>query len=149
MIDGVSITPLRRIPDERGMVMHMLRADDPHFERFGEVYFATAYPGVIKGWHLHTRQVQNYAVVAGMVKLVIYDPRDESPTRGELQEVFLGDDNYALVRIPPGVYNGWKCIGTATAMVANCATEPHDPTEMRRLDPFSCEVPYSWDLKNG
>ena len=149
MIEGVTITPLRRIPDERGMVMHMLRADAAHFERFGEVYFATAYPGVIKAWHLHSRQTQNYAVVAGMIKLVIYDDREGSTTRGELQEIFMGEDNYCLVRIPVGVYNGWKCIGTSRAIVANCATEPHDPTEMSRLDPFCSSIPYSWELRHG
>jgi dTDP-4-dehydrorhamnose 3,5-epimerase len=149
MIEGVVITPLRRIPDERGMVMHMLRSDAPHFEKFGEVYFATAYPGVIKGWHLHTRQVQNYCVVSGMIKLVIYDDREGSPTRGELQEIFMGDDNYVLVRIPTGVHNGWKCIGTKAAIVANCATEVHDPTEMVRVDPFTTEVPYCWEVRHG
>ncbi len=149
MIDGVTITPLRRIPDERGMIMHMLREDAPHFEKFGEVYFATAYPGVIKAWHLHTEQTQNYAVIVGMIKLVIYDDREDSPTRGEVQEIFIGEDNYQLVRIPVGVYNGWKCIGTQTAIVANCATEVHTPGEMSRVDPFCNEIPYNWDLKNG
>ncbi|HUZ75360.1 MAG TPA: dTDP-4-dehydrorhamnose 3,5-epimerase family protein [Stellaceae bacterium] len=148
-IEGVIIAPLRRIPDERGMVMHMLRADAPHFETFGEIYFATAYPGVIKAWHLHTRQTQNYACLQGMIKLVLYDNREKSPTLGALQEIFMGDDNYILVRIPWGVTNGWKCVGTKTALLANCATEPHDPVEMIRIDPFSPDIPYNWDLRHG
>jgi dTDP-4-dehydrorhamnose 3,5-epimerase len=149
VIDGVRVEPLRKIADERGTIMHMLRADAPHFERFGEIYFATAYPGVIKAWHLHARQTQNYAAIVGMVKVVIYDEREGSATRGEVQELFIGEDNYALVRIPPGVYNGWKCIGTKTAILANCATEPHDPAEMTRVDPFSSRIPYNWDLRHG
>jgi dTDP-4-dehydrorhamnose 3,5-epimerase len=149
MIDGIKVVPLRKIPDERGTIMHMLRADAEHFEQFGEVYFATAYPGVIKAWHLHSRQTQNYAVIVGMIKLVLYDDRPGSPTRGELNELFIGENNYQLVRIPPGIVNGWKCIGTQTAIVANCATEPHDPTEMSRVDPFSPEIPYTWDLRHG
>ena len=148
-IDGIVIVPLRKIPDERGMVMHMLRADAPHFEKFGEVYFATAYPGVIKAWHLHSRQTQNYACVSGMIKLVLFDDREKSPTRGTVEEIFMGEDNYILVRIPHGIINGWKCIGTKTALLANCATEFHDPTEMTRIDPFSDKVPYRWDLKHG
>lgn len=148
-IEGVIIAPLRRIPDERGMVMHMLRADAPHFETFGEIYFATAYPGVIKAWHLHTRQTQNYACLQGMIKLVLYDNREKSPTLGALQEIFMGEDNYILVRIPWGVTNGWKCVGTKTALLANCATEPHDPVEMIRIDPFSPDIPYNWDLRHG
>jgi dTDP-4-dehydrorhamnose 3,5-epimerase len=149
MIDGVHVVPLRKIADERGTILHMLRADAPHFEQFGEIYFATAYPGVVKAWHLHSRQTQNYAAIVGMVKLALYDDREGSATRGELQELFIGEDNYALVRIPPGVYNGWKCIGVKPAIVANCATEPHDATEMTRLDPFVSHIPYNWDLRHG
>jgi dTDP-4-dehydrorhamnose 3,5-epimerase len=84
-----------------------------------------------------------------MVKIAIYDAREGSPTRGDVQEIFIGEDNYALVRIPPGVYNGWKCIGVKPAIIANCATEPHDPSEMSRLDPFASEIPYRWDLRHG
>jgi len=149
MIDGVAVVPLKKIPDERGCVMHMLRSDAPHFDRFGEIYFSCVHAGAIKGWHLHTRMSLNYAVVTGMIKLVLYDDRANSPTRGELMELFVGDQNYCLVHIPPMVWNGLKGYGSSMAIVANCATEPHDPDEIRRLDPFSDEVPYDWDLKHG
>lgn len=149
MIDGVVVTPLKQIPDERGKIMHMLRSDDPQFERFGEIYFSMVYPGAIKAWHLHTKMTLNYAVVAGMVKLVLYDPRPSSPTKGEVQEIFLGEQNYARVKIPPGIYNGFKGVGATPAIVANCATIPHDPAEIQRLDPFSKDIPYSWDLRHG
>jgi dTDP-4-dehydrorhamnose 3,5-epimerase len=148
MIEGVSVIPLRQIPDERGKIMHMLRADDAHFEQFGEIYFSTIYPGVVKGWHLHKRMKLNYAVVSGTIKLVLYDDRDGSPTRGELQEIILGDGCYALVIIPPGVWNGFKGIGVAPAIVANCATLPHDPDEIVRMDPFDNPIPYDWDIKH-
>lgn len=146
LIEGVVITPLKKIPDERGMIMHMLRSTDPHFEEFGEVYFATAYPGVIKGWHEHTEQVQNYAVIVGMIKLVLFDNRPESKTYKQLMELFIGEDNYQLVRIPTGVINGWKNIGLETAIVANCANMPHKLGEMKRYDPFGDRVPYKWDI---
>lgn len=149
MIDGVRIHPLKRIPDERGTVMHMLRCDDPHFERFGEIYFSTVYPGVIKAWHLHIRMTLNYAVIVGNVKLVLHDDREASPTRGEIQEIYLGQDNYQLVTIPPHVWNGFKCLGQDRAIVANCSTEPHDPDEIQRLDPFSPLISYDWSLKHG
>ena len=147
-IDGVVVKHLKRIPDERGTIMHMLRSDDELFEKFGEIYFSTAYPGVIKGWHLHKKMTLNYAVVRGMIKLVLYDDRKDSPTRGSLMELFIGEDNYCLVRIPPKVWNGYKCMGKKTCMVANCATHPHDPSEMERLDPASKKIPYDWSLKN-
>ena len=149
MIDGVAVRPLRRIPDERGTVMHMLRADAPHFERFGEIYFSTVYPGVVKGWHLHHRTTLNYAVVSGMIKFVLYDDRDGSPTRAELMELFVGDQNYVLVTVPPRVWNGFKSVGTTSAIVANCATIPHDPTQIERLDPFDPRIPYRWDVRHG
>lgn len=149
MIDGVMVKSLRRIPDERGFIMHMLRSDDPEFERFGEIYFSTVYPGVIKAWHLHKEMTLNYAVVVGMIKLVLYDDREESPTRGEIQELFIGRENYQLVRIPPHVWNGFKGIGTEIAIVANCATLPHRPDEIVRMSPFDPFVPYNWELKHG
>lgn len=148
MIAGVRITPLQQIPDERGKVMHMLRRDAPHFERFGEIYFSTVYPGVIKGWHWHSRMALNYAVVSGTIKLVLYDDRTDSPTCGEVQELVVGDGNYVLVSVPIRVWNGFKGVGTIPAVVANCATEPHDPEEIRRMDPFSPDIPYDWSLKH-
>ena len=140
MIEGVIITPLRKIPDERGSIMHMLRSDSPHFIKFGEIYFSTAYPGVIKGWHEH-------AVVDGMIKLVLFDNRKNSKTYKSLQEIFIGDLNYSLVTIPIGIIMGYKCIGNKTSILANCSTIPHDPTEMISYDPMSDKVPYKWDIK--
>src|SRR3990170_8821786 len=106
MIDGVVITPLKQIPDERGKIMHMLRSDDPDFERFGEIYFSMVYPGAIKAWHLHTRMTLNYVVIVGMIKLVLYDSRPDCSTRGQIQEIFLGESNYIRVKIPPRIHNG-------------------------------------------
>ena len=105
MIEGVVVTPLRQMVDERGKVMHMLRSDSAVFSGFGEIYFSTVHPGAIKGWHIHKRMVLNYAVPHGCIKFVLYDDRAESATCGELQEIFLGPDNYCLVTVPPLV---WK-----------------------------------------
>jgi dTDP-4-dehydrorhamnose 3,5-epimerase len=146
MIEGVRVMPLRRIPDERGAILHMLKATDAHFERFGEIYFSLVYPGVVKGWHVHKEMTLNYAVPVGMIKLVLCDRRPGSPTRGELMELFTGEQDYALIQVPPGVVNGFKGIGLVPALVANCATHPHDPTgaEMARIDPFDNDIPYDW-----
>lgn len=148
-IDGVHITPLRRIPDERGAVLHMLRADGEHFEAFGEIYFSLVYPGAVKGWHLHHEMTLNYAVPVGMVKLVCYDDRAGSPTHGNLLEIHTGELDYALVTIPPGVWNGFKGVGTTTALVANCATIPHRADEIERLDPHDNHIPYDWARRDG
>lgn len=148
MINGVKIKPLRRIYDERGAVFHMLRRDDPNFDKFGEIYFSSVYPGVVKGWHLHTKMTLNYAVIRGMIKLVLFDNRKGSSTHGEIMEIFTGEDNYSLITIPPRVWNGFKGIGTKTAIVANCSDLPHDSKEIQRLDPLNNEIiKYNWDIK--
>ena len=151
MIDGVCLKPLRVIPDERGRLMEILRCDDPVFEKFGQVYLTTTYPGVIKAWHYHKKQDDNVAVVEGMLKLVLYDAREGSVTRGELNEFFIGEHNPMLVHIPRGVFHGWKCIGQEEALIVNCVTEPYDrehPDE-HRLPYDSEEVPYDWEIKMG
>jgi dTDP-4-dehydrorhamnose 3,5-epimerase len=148
-IEGVRVTPLRRIPDERGAVFHMLRADSDGFERFGEIYFSMVYPGAVKAWHLHREMTLNYAVPVGMVKLVCYDDRAGSLTHGNVVEIHVGELDYALVTIPPLVWNGFKGEGTQPALVANCATVPHHPDEIVRCDPFSSDIPYDWALRHG
>jgi len=149
MIQGVRIIPLRVIADERGKIMHMLKRTDPHFMEFGEIYFSCAWPGTVKAWHTHTSMTLHNAVLSGRVKLVMYDLREDSPTRGMIQEVFLGEDNYCLVQIPPGIANGYKAYGDKMVILANCATEPHDPREILRMDPFTPEIPYEWSLRHG
>lgn len=146
MIEGVTITPLKQIVDERGKIMHMMRATDPAFVSFGEIYFSCINYGAIKGWHIHDRMVLNYAVPSGQIKFVLYDDRDGSSTQGEVQEVFLGPDSYCLVSVPPLVWNGFKGISRDAAIVANCSSIPHDPAEIRRLDPFDPSIPYDWDI---
>ena len=147
MIDGVQVIAKRRIPDERGTIFHMMRKDDPHFQAFGEIYFSTIYRDAVKGWHRHRDMTLNYACVHGRIKLVIYDDRPESPTRGELMEIFLGPDHYALVVIPPEVWNGFKGMSDQ-AIVANCCTHTHDPTRSDRLDPYDNPIPYSWSRRD-
>ena len=144
MIDGVRIDPLRQIADERGAIYHLLRADDPAFERFGEIYFSFVHPGWVKGWHLHKEMVLNYAVPVGKIHLVLYDDRERSRTHGVVQEIDLGADRYARVRVPAGVWNGFIGLGDVDALVANCATLPHDPNEIVRIPPEDPRVPYSW-----
>ncbi len=148
MIDGVKINQLKQIPDDRGRIMHMLKSTDPIFEAFGEIYFSTVYPGVVKAWHLHKKMTLNYSVPVGTIKLVLFDMREASSTKGDIQEIYIGEGNYCLVTVPPGVVNGFKGIGTKEAIVANCSTHPHDPEEIIRIDPAGKEIPYDWSLKN-
>ncbi len=150
MIDGVTVVRLKVIPDERGRLMEMLRSDDKDFIAFGQVYLTTAYPGAVKGWHYHRTQHDNMVVVAGMMKIVLYDRRDGSPTRGETMEIFAGVHNPVRVHIPPGVCHGFKCVSTEEALVVNAPTETYrydDPDEFR-IDPHAGEIPYDWERKD-
>jgi dTDP-4-dehydrorhamnose 3,5-epimerase len=146
MIEGVVITPLKQIFDERGKVMHMLREDSEMFTRFGEIYFSCTHPGAIKAWHLHKQMTLNYAVIHGQIKCVLYDNRPNSKTNGMIQELFLSPENYCLVTVPPLVWNGFKGIGDKISIVANCATIAHDPDEIERLHPTQNAIPYDWGI---
>lgn len=146
MIEGVSLIPLRQIHDERGKVMHMMRMTDPHFDKFGEIYFSCTYPGIVKGWHKHREMTLNYAAVSGNAKVVLYDDRSASSTKGKVQELYLTQENYFLLVVPPLVWNGFKAIGTKEVILANCATIPHSSEEIERLaydDPY---IPYDWGI---
>ncbi len=150
MIEGVRTKSLKLVPDERGWLMEMLRNDDPLFVKFGQLYATATYPGVVKGWHLHREQVDNFVCVAGMVKLVLYDPREDSPSRKDVNEFFIGDRNALLVQVPAGVYHGWKCISPETSVVVNCPTEHYhyDKPDEVRLDAHTKEIPYDWARKD-
>jgi dTDP-4-dehydrorhamnose 3,5-epimerase len=149
-IEGVQVKPLKVVPDERGWLMEVLREDDELFSRFGQVYVSATYPGVVKAWHFHTQQTDNFACIAGMIKLVLVDTRQGSPTRDTINEFFLGVHNPVLVQVPKLVYHGWKCISTEPSLVINVPDEPYDhrnPDE-QRIAPHGT-LPYDWTRKDG
>ena len=147
MINGVEINPLRIIPDERGSVMHGVRSDNI-LNEFGEVYFSKINCGAIKGWHVHESLILNYICVHGQIKLVLHDMRDDSSTKGETQEIFMGMDNYCLVHIPPGVANGSKGLCDPYSIVCNVASEPHNPNlKYRRIHPDEGIIDYNWERR--
>ena len=151
MIDKVKVKKLDVIPDERGRLMEILRSDDGIFQKFGLVYMTTTYPSVVKAWHYHTKQTDNVTVVRGMLKLVLYDPREDSPTRGEINEFFIGEHNPLLVQIPAGIYHGWMCISESEAIVINVPTEVYnrESPDEHRIHPHDNDIPYEWTRKDG
>lgn len=151
LIHGVRTKPLKVIPDERGRLMEILRADDDLFIKFGQAYVTAAYPGVVKAWHYHRHQIDHFMVLKGMMKVVLYDARPESPTHNTINEFFMGDHNPLLLQIPNLVYHGFKCIGETEALVLNLPTEVYnydDPDEYR-VDPHDNDIPYDWSRKDG
>ena len=147
MIEGIKIIPLNQIFDERGKVMHMMRNDSEIFNQFGEIYFSVTFPGVVKAWHLHKEMTLNYAVVSGAIKFVFYDDRVDSKTKGKIQEIFVSPENYSLIHIPPGIWNGFKSVGNDSSILANCSTIPHDQNEIIRKPFNDSKIPYTWDIK--
>lgn len=151
MIHGVQIKRLTVHCDERGRLMEMLRNDEPAFEKFGQVYLTTAYPGVVKAWHYHRKQTDHFVAIHGMMKIVMYDARETSPTCGEVNEFFAGEHNPVLIKIPPFVYHGFKCIGETEALLINVPTEAYDVThpDEYRVGPNDPSIPYDWERKDG
>jgi len=151
LIDGVGARLAKLLPDERGWLGEIMRADDPWFEKFGQVYFTTTYPGVVKAWHYHKKQTDHFYVIKGMVKVALYDQREASPTHGIVNELYLGEHCPALLRIPPGVLHGWMCVSQTTSYIVNVVSEMYnysDPDEFR-TDPHDNNIPYDWTRKDG
>jgi dTDP-4-dehydrorhamnose 3,5-epimerase len=151
MIDGVKLKKLKVMPDERGRLTEILRKDDELFRGFGQVYVTTTYPGVVKAWHKHMKQTDSIACVAGMIKVALYDGREGSLTRGQVDQFYLGVHNPTLLQIPAGIYHGWMCVSQEEAVIVNVPTEVYvyaDPDEYR-LDAHDKSIPYDWTRKDG
>jgi len=151
LIAGVKVRRLPAIPDDRGVLTEILRSDDPEFAGFGQIYMTTTYPGVVKAWHLHHHQTDMICCVSGELKLALFDDRQGSPTRDIVNEVFLGDSNRLLVKVPSGIFHGWKCVGEAAALIVNIPNQPyhHQSPDEYRIDPHENDIPYDWARRDG
>lgn len=151
MIEGVEIKQLTKHADERGYLMELLRCDDAIFRKFGQAYVSLNYPGVVRGWHYHKKQDDHFAVVKGMVKVALYDAREGSPTQGQVDEFFLGEQNSILLKIPVGVMHGYKTVSTEPSLLINFPSEPYDPQQPDeyRLPWDTDQIPYDWAIKMG
>ena len=151
LIDGVAARRAKLLPDERGRLGEIFRADDPWFEKFGQVYFTTTYPGVVKAWHHHKVQTDYFYVIKGTVKVALYDRRKDSPTYGIVNELYLAEYCPGLVRVPPGVLHGWMCVSETEAYIVNVVSEVYnyaEPDEFR-IDPHDQTIPYDWTRRDG
>ena len=144
MIEGIKITPRKQIVDDRGKIMQMLRSDDNLFNQFGEIYFSCINPNKIKAWYLHKEMTLNYCIVHGKIKLVLFDDRENSSSYKKKQEIILSNENYSIVTVPPMIWNGFKCLSSETAILANCSDIPHDPNEIERKSFDDDYISYDW-----
>lgn len=151
LIKDVVVKELKVIPDERGFLQEIMRNDEALYKGFGQVYMTTTYPGVVKGWHYHAEQTDNVVCIKGMIKLVLFDSRPNSSTKGTVNQFFIGEQSAKLVQIPKGVYHGWKCVSEDTAYIVNIPDKVYDyknPDE-HRVDPHKNDIPYDWARKDG
>ena len=149
MIDGLRILPLMQHCDDRGRVMEILRKDDPHFAGFGQAYFSSIYPGVVKAWHAHQKQTDCISVIHGMAKIAFFDDRAGSPTKGKTHSIVVGEHHRVLIQISPGIFHGFKAISPEEVLLINLPSEPYNrksPDEIRRPwnDPA---IGFDWDTR--
>lgn len=145
MLNGVVVSPLKFIKNEKGSIMHMLKVSDRVFEKFGEIYFSTINSGIVKGWHKHSKATMNYAVPHGCIKFALYDERPHSSSYGKIQECTIGvENNYALLTVPPGIRYSWRSETSYPSLLVNCSSMEHDPHEADTVEVNSSAVPYIW-----
>ena len=151
LIEGVKAKAAKVLLDERGRLGEIMRADDELFEKFGQVYFTSTYPGVVKAWHWHKKQTDYFYVVKGTIKVALYDARPDSPTGGTVHELYLGEHCPGVVRIPAGVQHGWMCVGETEAYIVNVVSEAYDPAhpDEFRTHPHDNDIPYDWTRRDG
>ena len=146
MIEGVQIKQLSKHADERGYLMELLRSDDPIFTKFGQAYVSMNYPGVVRAWYYHQKQDDFFVVVRGMIKVGLYDAREGSPTRGEVNEFYLGENSNIVLKIPVGVMHGYKTVGTEPSLLINFPSEVYDAKDEYRLPWDTDQIPFNWDI---
>jgi len=151
LIDGVAVRKAKVLPDERGRLGEIMRADDTWFQKFGQVYFTTTYPGIVKAWHFHKKQTDHFYVIKGLLKVALYDERQNSPTKGIVNQVYLGEHCPGVLRIPPGVQHGWMCVSDCEAYIVNIVSEMYnyDKPDEYRTHPHDNHIPYDWTRCDG
>ena len=150
-IFGVKIKNLKRHLDERGYLMEILRDDEPNFIKFGQVYLTTCNPNVVKAWHAHKKQIDNFTCIKGIAKIGLYDGRENSPTYKKTQTVILSELEPKILQIPNLVWHGFTPTTAETIYIINIPTEHYDyenPDELR-CDPFNNDFGYEWKIKSG
>jgi dTDP-4-dehydrorhamnose 3,5-epimerase len=148
MIEGVKKISLKRHPDDRGWVTEILRSDDPHFLKFGQVYVATCRRGVIKAWHAHTKQTDHFYVVKGTAKIGLYDGRENSSTFGKYMQVILGEEGEdCLLIIPPLVWHGYMALNEMCYLI-NIPTEVYNRENPDELRKSVEELEDIWSIRN-
>ena len=142
VVDGILLTPLDSFPTPKGDVFHAMKKHDLGFVGFGEAYFTSILPGMIKGWHKHLRMTINFIVPVGKTKFVVFDDRKHSKTRGQFYCVELSVENYQRLTIPPNLWVAFKGEGSGISLILDIADIEYDATEIIKID--LKEISYNW-----
>ena len=148
-IDGVSVREVRHVPRDHGVITEIFRPEwDPTGLPVVHIYQSRLYPGALGAWSCHQRSTDRLFVNQGQLKLVLFDGREDSKTRGFLMELHAGDARPSLVVVPPGVWHGLQNLGSTDALILNCPTEAYDykDPDHYRLAYDSAEIPYTWNV---
>jgi len=147
MIQGVQVTPLKRISNEKGDIYHALKSSEKSFSAFGEAYFSCVNQGDIKGWKMHTRMVLNLVVPVGAIKFVAFDGRKDSKTYKEFFELVISKDNYCRLTIPPYIWLSFEGVDKELNLLLNLASIVHDPNESLNCD--LDDIKYNWNVTDN
>ncbi len=150
MIEGVKIKKLERHCDDRGFFVEVLKDTDAFFENIAQTSYTETYPGVIKAFHYHEKQVDIWFVASGMAQVVLYDMRENSSTKGETQVIYAGEDNPVLIYIPIGVAHGYKVLGNKKVKLFYHTTKSYDPKnpDEKRIPYDDPKIGFDWKIKN-
>ena len=150
MIQDVTVKKLVRHVDDRGFFMEVLRDDDELLKRFGQASLSKTYPGVVKAFHYHERQDDLWFFPCGNAQVVLHDLRIDSPTKGETNVFYMGEDNPILLVIPIGVAHGYRVLGSEPAIIMYFTTESYDPKDPdeKRLSWNDPEIGFDWTTEN-
>lgn len=151
-LEGVVSAPGIVHADHRGTLMELVNFDDPFWEEpVVYAYSFTVAPHRIKGWGMHKRQTDRYAVLAGRLRVVLYDARPDSPTFQQFAEFSFANEAMGFLRIPAGVWHADQNVGEEPCRVINFPTRPfdRDDPDKYRIDPASDEIPFDFTLRDG
>lgn len=142
IIEGVLVTPQKRILNPKGDILHAMKCSGAGYVGFGEAYFSTVHSGVIKGWKRHRSATLNLIVPVGRVRFVVYDDRPHSVSAGQFLDVTIGEENHARLTVSPGLWVAFTGVSKGLNMLLNISSEEHDPAEADNIELDG--IPFGW-----
>ncbi len=150
MINDVVVKRITSYYDDRGFFAEVVKFGEDTFHEVKQTSYAETYPGIIKAFHWHKKQWDIWFPVKGHARVVLYDLRKNSRTRGQTDVFFSGEDNKMVIAIPPGVAHGYQVIGPASFGIFYHTTKPYNPKspDEQRIPFDDPHIGFDWTIKN-